>query len=203
MSRRTLAIFAVLALAFAMLTGLAVRQGILSPKPQTAAVGGPFQLVDQTGRTVDERLLNGKWSAVFFGFTYCPDVCPTTLFALGQAEKQLGPQAKDFQTVFVSVDPGRDTPQQLATYLANDSFPKKAWGLTGSPEQVAKAAKAYRVFYQKAGEGPDYTVSHSSITYLMNPHGELACVLPNATPPEVIVQKVQAAIKQGPRARSC
>lgn len=203
MSRRTLAIFAVLGLAFAILTGLAVRSGVLSPRPQTAAVGGPFQLVDQTGRTVDERLLKGKWSAVFFGFTYCPDYCPTTLFALGQAEKALGADAEDFQTVFISVDPGRDTPQQVALYLSNGSFPQKAWGLTGSPEQVDAAAKAYRVFHQKAGEGADYTVNHSTITYLMNPAGELACVLPHGTPPDVIAQKVRAAMKQGPRARSC
>ncbi|HEY8573276.1 SCO family protein [Phenylobacterium sp.] len=203
MSRRTLAILAVLALAFAILTGLAVRSGILATKPQTAAVGGPFQLVDQTGRTVDERLLKGKWSAVFFGFTYCPDVCPTTMFALGQAEKALGAEAKDFQTVLISVDPGRDTPQQMATYLSNGSFPQKAWGLTGSPQQVDAAAGVYRVFHQKAGEGADYTVNHSTVTYLMNPRGEFTCAIPYNTPPDVIAKKVRAAMQQGPRARSC
>jgi protein SCO1/2 len=203
MSRPTLAIFAVLAIAFAVLTGLAVRMGVLSTKGQTAAVGGPFQLVDQTGRTVDQRLLKGKWSAVFFGFTQCPDACPTTMFALGQAEKQLGAKAKDFQTVFVSVDPARDTPRQLAAYLANDAYPKRAWGLTGSAAQVGQAAKAYRVFYQKAGEGPDYTVNHSTITYLMNPRGQFACVIPYGATPDQMVQRVTAAMKQGSRAQSC
>lgn len=203
MSRRTLVILAVLALAFAILTGLAVRSGILSPQPQTAAVGGPFQLVDQTGRTVDQRLLKGKWSAVFFGFTYCPDVCPTTLFALGQAEKQLGAKARGFQTVFISVDPGRDTPMQVANYLSNDAFPKKTWGLTGSPEQVDAAAKAYRVYHQKVGEGSDYTVSHSAITYLMNPRGELACPIQSDATPAQIVAKIEAAMAKGSRARSC
>jgi len=203
MSRRTLAIFAVLALAFAILTGLAVRYGILSAKPQTAAVGGPFQLVDQTGRNVDERLLKGKWSAVFFGFTYCPDVCPTTLFALGQAEKRLGAQANDFQTVFISVDPGRDTPQQVATYISNPGFPTRTWGLTGAPEQVTQAAKAYRVFYQKRGEGDAYSVDHSTIVYLMNPKGQLACVIPHNAPPEVFAAKVQSAMKGGSNGQAC
>jgi protein SCO1/2 len=203
MSRRTLAVFALLALAFAILTGLAVRSGVLSREPQTAAIGGPFQLVDQTGRTVDERLLKGKWSAVFFGFTYCPDVCPTTLFSLAQAEEKLGAKAKDFQTVLISVDPGRDTPQQMALYLSNEAFPKTTWGLTGSPEQVDQAAKAYRVFHQKSGDGPDYTVSHSAIIYLMNPRGQLACPMqPDATPDQ-IAAKVETAMKQGSRARSC
>ena len=90
MSRTMLAILAVLALAFAVLTGLAVRKGVLGPQAQSAAIGGPFQLVDQTGRRSTRSVLKGKWSAVFFGFTYCPDACPTTLFALGQAEQLLG-----------------------------------------------------------------------------------------------------------------
>lgn len=204
MGRRTLAIIALLALAFAILTGLAVRSGILSPTPkQTAAVGGPFQLTDQTGRTVDQRLLKGKWSAVFFGFTHCPDVCPTTMFALGGAEQALGGQARDFQTVLISVDPGRDTPQQMAAYLANPAFPKQVWGLTGTQAQVDAVAKAYHVFHQKAGEGEDYTVNHSSIAYLMNPRGEFACVIPYGTAPDAIAAKVRAAMKQGPRAASC
>jgi protein SCO1/2 len=203
MSRRLLVIFALLAVAFAILTGLAVRSGILGPKQQTAAVGGPFQLVDQSGRTVDQQVLKGKWSAVFFGFTYCPDVCPTTLFALGQAEKLLGDKAKSFQTVFISVDPARDTPQQVATYLDNDAFPQAIVGLTGSPEQVQKAAKAYYVFYEKAGEGTDYTVNHSTITYLMNPRGELACVIPHGEAPEKIAQRIRTAMNQGSRAQSC
>jgi protein SCO1/2 len=187
MGRRTLAIIALLAVAFAILTGVAVRSGILSTSPtQTAAVGGPFQLIDQSGRTVDQRLLKGKWSAVFFGFTHCPDVCPTTMFALGQAEQQLGAKGKDFQTVFVSVDPGRDDARQMAAYMSNPSFPKQAWGLTGTAAQVDQIAKAYHVYYAKAGEGPDYTVNHSSITYLMSPRGEFVCVIPYGQTPDQI-----------------
>ena len=203
MSRRLLAILALLALAFAVLTALAVRQGVLAPKPQTAAVGGPFQLVDQSGRSVDESVLKGKWSAVFFGFTYCPDACPTTMFALGRAEQLLGAKGRDFQTVFISVDPARDKPAVLADYVATDAFPKRVVALTGSPEQVDVAAKAYHVYSQKSGEGAAYNVDHSTITYLMNPKGGFACVIPYGATPQQIVAKVQAAMAQGDRAERC
>ena len=201
MSRTMLVILAVLALAFAAITGLAVRKGILGSQQQSAAIGGPFHLVDQTGKAVDEKVLKGKWSAVFFGFTYCPEACPTTLFALGQTEKQLN--AKDFQTVFVSVDPARDTPKQMATYLSNTAFPRAAVGLTGTADQVAGAAKAYHVFYQKAGEGPGYTINHSTITYLMSPRGRFVCVIPYGAPPEVMAKMIKSAMARGPRAESC
>ena len=201
MSRTMLVILAVLALAFAAITGLAVRKGILGSQDQSAAIGGPFHLVDQSGKAVDEKVLKGKWSAVFFGFTYCPEACPTTLFALGQTEKLLN--AKDFQTVFVSVDPARDTPAKVSTYLSNSAFPRAALGLTGTADQVAGAAKAYHVFYQKAGEGPDYTINHSTITYLMSPRGQFVCVIPYGAPPEVMTKMIKSAMARGPRAQSC
>ena len=201
MSRTTLVVLAVLALAFAALTGLAVRKGILGAQDQSAAIGGPFQLIDQTGRLVDEKVLKDKWSAVFFGFSYCPEACPTTLFALGQTEKLLN--AKDFQTVFISVDPARDTSAKLATYLSNSAFPRAVLGLTGTSDQVAAVAKAYHVFYQKAGEGPDYTINHSTITYLMSPRGKFVCVIPYGAPPEVMAKMIKSAMAQGPRAQSC
>ena len=203
MSRRLLVILALLALAFAVLTAVAVRQGVLGPKQETAAVGGPFQLVDQTGRKVDQGVLKGKWSAVFFGFTNCPDACPTTMFALGQAEKLLGPKADDFQTVFVSVDPARDTPKRLADFLATDAYPKHVIGLTGAPDQVDAAAKAYHVYYQKAGTGTAYSVDHSTITYLMNPKGQFACVITYNETPQQIAGQVQAAMAKGDGADSC
>jgi protein SCO1/2 len=204
MSRTTLAVLVGLALAFAAITALAVRNGILgAPAQQSAGIGGPFQLIDQTGRPVDQKVLKGKWSAVFFGFTYCPEACPTTLFALGQTEKLLGPKARGFQTVFISVDPERDTPQALANYLGNTAYPKVSLGLTGAPAQVAAVAKAYGAFYQKAGEGPDYTVNHSTVTYLMNPKGRFVCAIPYGAPPEVMARKIQAAMARGPNAQSC
>ena len=203
MSRRLLVILALLAVAFALLPAVAVRQGVLAPKSQTATVGGPFQLVDQSGRKVDQSVLKGKWSAVFFGFTHCPDACPTTLFALGQAEQLLGAKSSDFQTVFISVDPARDTPQALAAFASADAYPKRLIALTGSPDQVAGAAKAYRVYFQKSGEGPAYNVDHSTMTYLMNPKGGFACVIPYGATPQDIVAKLQAAKAQGSNAESC
>jgi protein SCO1/2 len=203
MSRGFLVILAVLALAFAVITGLAVNKGLLGAPQQTAAVGGPFHLTDQLGHPADQDVLKGKWSAVFFGYTNCPDACPTTLFALGQAEKLLGPKAADFQTLFITVDPARDTPREMAKYLSNDAFPRHALGLTGSEAQSAEAARAYKVFVQKAGTGADYTVNHSTFTYLMNPKGRFACVIPyNATPQEIAAH-VRAAMAQGARAESC
>jgi protein SCO1/2 len=203
MSRRLLVILTLLAAAFAVLTGVAVQRGVLAPQSQSAAIGGPFQLVDQSGRRVDQSVLKGKWSAVFFGYTDCPDACPTTLFALGQAQKLLGAQAQNFQAVFVSVDPTRDTPPKLAQYLSTDAFPKGALGLTGTPDQVARIAQAYHVYYQKAGEGPGYAVNHSSFTYLMNPKGRFACVIAYNEAPQQIAAQVQSAMARGDKAESC
>lgn len=203
MSRITLIVLAVLALAFAGVTALAVQRGILAGPSQSVAVGGPFKLIDQTGAAADEKLLKGKWSAVFFGFTRCPEACPTTLLALGQAETLLGDRARAFQTVFISVDPARDTPAALSNYLSNSAFPKKVRGLTGTGAQVSVAAKAYHVFYQKAGDGPDYTINHSTITYLMSPRGRLVCFLPYGAPPKVMADKIIAAMNAGPGAATC
>ncbi|WP_091742240.1 SCO family protein [Phenylobacterium immobile] len=203
MSRRAVIPLALLAVVIVAIAVFASQRGLFSAKP-SAAIGGAFQLVDQSGRKVDQGLLKGKWSAVFFGFTYCPDVCPTTLFALGEAERRLGDQARDVQTVFVSVDPERDTPKALGEYLANDAFPKQALGLTGTPEQIAAAAKAYKVYYAKRPlEGGGYTMDHTAITYLMNPSGGFVCPIAHAATPDEIAGKIKAAMAKGRRADSC
>jgi len=193
MPRRILPLIAVIALGLAVLAGVAWKSGLVS-EPASAGPGGPFQLVDQTGKPQTERLLKGKWTVVFFGYTYCPDVCPTTLAALGQAQSILGPKAKDLQVVFVSVDPERDKVQQMAAYLNNDSFPKGTIGLTGTPEQVAAAAKAYRVYYAKDGEGSAYQVNHSSAAYLMDPKGRFARVLAFGIGPDEIARQISDAM---------
>ncbi|WP_293903579.1 SCO family protein [Phenylobacterium sp.] len=203
MSKRILALIALLALALAVLTGLAVRKGVLGPQTETVAIGGPFQLIDTSGATVNQEVLKGKWSVVFFGFTHCPDICPTTLFELAQVEPLLGGAGKHFQTVFVSVDPGRDTPAQMRAYVANPAFPKRLLGLTGSPAQVDVAAKAYRVYYQKQGEGADYVVNHAAYSYLMTPKGRFACVLPYGEGPEKTAARIETAMKLGPNAERC
>jgi protein SCO1 len=164
-----------------------------APKTSNGDIGGPFRLVDQNGRSVDESILKGKWTAIYFGFTYCPDVCPTTLQALAEAQKKLGAKGKDFQVILITVDPKRDTPQQMKAYLDNPVFPTGAIGLTGAPEQIAAAAKAYKVYYKKAGSGEAYSVDHAAITYLMDPKGRFARVIGNGTPPDDIVRIVTEA----------
>jgi protein SCO1/2 len=194
MSRRNLSLVAICLLGLALLVGIGWKSGLFTPQP-VATVGGPFKLVDQAGKPVDQSVLKGKWTAVFFGFTYCPDVCPTTLQVLAQAKDRLGPKGKDLQIVFISVDPERDTPQQLAAYLNSDAFPKGTIGLTGTPEQVAVAAKAYRVFYEKAGTGSDYLVNHSTPTYLMDPKGRFNRVLPFGIGPDEVATQVANAMR--------
>lgn len=204
MKRPLLLIAAITAVALAAVIGFSLRGvGDRASQAQGASVGGPFHLVDQQGRAQDESLLKGKWSAVFFGFTFCPEACPTTLLALGQAQDLLGPRARNLQVVFISVDPERDTPKAVQAYLANPAFPKGAIGLTGSEAQVEAVARAYHVFYQKAGEGRDYTVNHTTFTYLMNPKGEFACVLPYALPPEQLADRVRKAMRAGRDAQTC
>ncbi len=137
-----------------------------------ALVGGPFSLTDQDGRKVSEKDFLGRHMLVFFGYTYCPDICPTELQVMTAALDAMGPQGEKIQPVFVSVDPARDTPEVLKSYVEN--FGPRLIGLTGTPEEIAAVAKAYRVYYARAaGEtSPDaYLVDHSSIIYLMGPDG--------------------------------
>ena len=162
-----------------------------------ADVGGPFQLVDHNGRPVDESMLEGKWSLVFFGFTYCPDYCPTTLQALDATKQRLGDKASDLQIVFISVDPQRDTPQALKDYLSSDGFPEGVIGLTGAPEQVKAAADAYRAFYQKVGEGEDYTMNHSLTVYLMGPDGRFRTAVAEELGPETSAGVIERAMARG------
>jgi len=171
--------------------------GSTSNSTGEALVGGPFQLVDQDGKSVDQTLLKGKWSAVFFGYTYCPDVCPTTMQALAGAEAKLGDKAKNLQVVFISVDPERDTPAQLKTYLSIPAFPKGAIGLTGTQAQVAAVAKAYRVYAQKEGQGQGYTVAHTSIVYLMNPAGKFVTALTESQTPSEVATQIGDAMASG------
>jgi protein SCO1/2 len=135
-------------------------------------VGGPFALVDGDGHTVTDRDFRGKFMLVYFGYTYCPDVCPTTLNAVADALDRLGKKADRLQPLFITVDPRRDTPAVVKQYTA--AFTPRLLGLTGSATQIAAVAKAYRVYYaeHRTGPGPDdYSMDHSSILYLMGPNG--------------------------------
>jgi len=161
---------------------------------QTGGPGGPFTLVNQDGRPVDQSVLKGKWSVVFFGYTFCPDYCPTTLTTLGKAMDELGPKANDAQVVFITVDPARDTPAAMKSYISSRVFPKNMMGLTGTPAQVAQAAKSYMVYYQKAGSGPNYTMDHSTALYLMAPDGQFHGVIADGLTPEQDADQISKAM---------
>lgn len=135
-------------------------------------VGGPFTLQNGDGKTVTDRDFRGKYVLVYFGYTFCPDVCPTTLSEVANALDRLGAKADRLQPIFITVDPKRDTPDVVKQYAA--AFTPRLIGLTGTPEQIASVAQTYRVYYaeHRTGAGPnDYTMDHSSILYLMGPDG--------------------------------
>ena len=136
------------------------------------AIGGPFTLENGNGKTVTNNDFRGRFMLVYFGYTFCPDVCPTTLTAVADAMDKLGSKADKVQTLFITVDPKRDTPSVIKQYAA--AFGPRIEGLTGTPEQIAAVAKEFRVYYaeHRTGPGPgDYTMDHSSILYLMGPDG--------------------------------
>jgi protein SCO1 len=160
-------------------------------------VGGPFVLTDQNGREVTEQVLEGRWSLVFFGFTYCPDYCPTTLAMLDATKRELGAEGEDLQVIFVSVDPERDTPTMLKNYLESDGFPDGVIGLTGTPDQVASVARAYGAYYEKVGEGEGYTMNHSLAIWLMGPDGKSRISLNHQLGPEMTAQLIRSARARG------
>jgi protein SCO1 len=136
------------------------------------SIGGPFTLEDGSGKPVTDRDFRGKYMLVYFGYTFCPDVCPTTLNAVADAMDKMGPAAARIRPVFITVDPKRDTPAVVKQYAA--AFGPSITGLTGTPEEIAAAAKEYRVYYaeHRTGSGPnDYSMDHSSVLYLMGPDG--------------------------------
>lgn len=138
----------------------------------SAAIGGPFTLRSHTGAEVTEDMLFGHYSLVYFGFTFCPDICPMTLQTVADAVELLpGQKSELVQPVFITLDPERDTVDVMASYVSN--FHPRMVGLTGTPEQVKQAADAYRVFYRTTpiGDEGDYTVDHSGFLYLMNRSG--------------------------------
>jgi len=140
--------------------------------PFAASIGGPFKLVSHDGVTVTDATLKGRPFAIFFGFTNCPDVCPTSMLELSETMKELGPDADKIRFLFVSVDHEHDTGQHLKVYLAN--FDTRILGLTGTADQISIAARAYRAFYEKVKTKEGYTYNHTATTYLMDREGKLA-----------------------------
>ena len=154
--------------------------------PQGLVLGGPFSLVDQTGKAVTEQDFAGKWLLLYFGYTYCPDVCPTELGTIAAAMDALGPQAEKVVPALITVDPQRDTPAQLAEYVSR--FHPRMQGLTGTAEQVAEVARRYRVYYARVNRADttEYLMDHSSFVYLVGPDGRVRSLFrPEAGPDEI------------------
>jgi protein SCO1/2 len=154
------------------------------------AIGGPFRLVDQNGKTVTDADLKGKWSLIYFGYTHCPDACPTALNDMSIALDELGPRRSAVRPVFITVDPERDTPEVLKSYVT--AFDAPIMALTGSPEEIAQAAKGYRVYYAKHPEaGGDYAMDHSSVIYVMDPEGRFTASFTHQNTPEEIAERLK------------
>ena len=165
----------VIATAFAasLIVGLLLvfwAMGGVSKVAQPAAIGGPFQLTDQHGKAVTDKNLKGKPTLIFFGYTHCPDVCPTSLFEISEVLRAMGKDADKVNAVFISVDPERDTPATMKDYLS--SFDPHLEGLSGDPEAIANVIKSYRVYAKKVPtKDGDYTMDHTALIYLMDRDG--------------------------------
>jgi protein SCO1 len=161
---------------------------------QGPVITSDFELVDQTGRTVRDEDLGGKWQLVFFGFTSCPDICPTTLANVSAALEELGPAVQELQPLLITVDPERDTPAVLKEYLT--SFDPRILGLTGTPERVQQALRSFRVYAsaRPLEEEGGYTVDHSTFIYLMDPQGAYARHFSAQTSVEELVEQIRAAV---------
>ncbi len=164
-----------------------------APSQSVIAMPSGVELVDQNGRAFTAKDLRGKPTAIFFGFTYCPEICPTTLVDIGAWLEALGPDADKLNVVFVSVDPERDTPEQLALYLS--SFDRRIRGVTGTPEAVDAVAKGFRVYYRKTPtEGGEYTMDHSTAVYLLDAKGRFVAPVGYQEPIDRVMPKLKRLI---------
>ena len=162
-------------------------------KDGVVTIGGPFSLTDQNGATVTEAALQGHPSLIYFGYTFCPDVCPTTLFDATNWMKALGPDADKLRFFFVTVDPARDTQQVMGQYL--QAFDHRMIGLTGSPDAVDKALKAFRIYARKVdGENGSYTMDHSASVYMFDSKGKFTGVIAYQEPEEQVLPKLRKLV---------
>ncbi len=194
MSRRLVSILTVVAaVSIAALGYLYLTQG--GTGPAAVPIGGPLRLTDQDGKPFDSTSLTGKPYAVFFGFTHCPDACPTTLSEIARVEDELGAPAKELTTLFVTVDPERDTPSVLKEYISN--FGGNTVALSGTPEEVAQAAKEYRVFYKKVPTSDGgYTMDHTAVLYLMDRKGAFRDVIAYSEDHDRYVDKIKKLLTE-------
>jgi protein SCO1 len=197
LSRRVLAAgLAAAALALGIVAG---RLGV-EPSPQRnqaaamPGIGGHFALTTPEGRAVTDRSFPGQWLLLYFGYTSCPDACPTALNALGNALDELGLLAAKVQPIFITVDPERDTPQVMADYVK--SFDPRILGLSGSPEQIGAAAQEFRVYYKVRPLGNnEYAIDHSSFIYVIDPEGQVVRLLSGDLPGHSMAEELDRLIR--------
>jgi protein SCO1 len=177
------------------LLALAYSQGWLGlgkMGAQGVAIGGPFVLTDQDGNTITEKALLGRPTALFFGYTNCPDACPTTLMDMTERLKALGQDGDKFNVLFVSLDPARDTPKLLKSYL--ESFDPRIKAATGTEAQVEDVAKKYRVYFKKVGEGDAYTLDHSTAVYILDAEGNLVTLIDYKETTQAAIAKMRRVL---------
>jgi protein SCO1 len=186
-----LAVLAVLGAGAFVALGLRDRTHGAAGSLLSAAIGGPFQLIDQNGNTVTNTDLEGKWLLVYFGYTHCPDACPTALNSIALALSSLDAAQKQLvRPVFITIDPERDTAKALKEYVSAFNAPILA--LTGGAAAIGKAASEYRVYYAKHPEpGGDYSMDHTSIIYVMDPKGRFTASFGGDDPPEQIATRLK------------
>jgi protein SCO1/2 len=202
MPSRSKFIFALSVLSIALVTAMGTLWFSLGPRNPvtssgTALIGGPFELTDHNGQRVTERDFLGKYMLIFFGFTYCPDVCPSELQVMSAALDELGSEADRVRPILITIDPERDTPDVMKQYVSN--FHSSLIGLTGSPDDIRKVASAYRVYYARQPgkeNDPDYTMDHSTILYLMGPDGKFLQHFTYGTDAKALALKLRDAISQ-------
>jgi protein SCO1/2 len=194
-----LLVIVVVAAGAALLEWLVLRDPDVTKAPSgiiaNVEIGGPFTLTDHTGRAVTEADFLGNFTLLFFGYTFCPDVCPTVLGDIALALDELGDDAVAITPVLITIDPERDTPEVLAEYVP--LFHDRLIGLTGTPEQIKQVADAYRILYRRV-EDPSYTyylMDHTSFVYLLDPQGNVASLLRYGTTPEDMAKIIRQHLR--------
>jgi protein SCO1/2 len=162
------------------------------PNP-SVAIGGPFALVDQNGVAISEKTFLGKPTAYFFGYTHCPEACPTTLMDMTDRLAALGADGDRFNVVFITIDPERDTPKTLKSYL--ESFDPRIVAATGTPDEIAKTIKEFRAYVRRVGEGENYSFDHSTAVYLMDAKGRLVTLIDYQEPRDSALSKLRRALQ--------
>lgn len=180
-------------------SGEAGRSGAVT-STGTADIGGEFSLINQDGQSVTQDDFLGRPHLIYFGFSYCPDICPSALQRLGRALDIVGKKASRFQPVFISIDPERDTPEDLKLYVTANGFPDNLIGLTGTQAQIDQAVAAYRVYAKRVDDpqsAAGYTMDHSSIIFLMDKDGQYVTLFADSNTPDEIAERLNVFLKKG------